>query len=242
MDTLQKIKAIGKFLTITLFFMLFVTPAYSGQVGYPDDSYTAGDPLTAADLNLKFNEIKADVNDNDTRTGANETQLSNAATGCPANQSIRAIAVDGTITCEIDTNTNTNHEGVDFTNSSADIAVTSTPVTLLSVAVTAPVDGFVIVSFSSTARINHTSGTSEFMRLWLSTSPTAPNAFDETWRYHDVTSTAATDTYWVTQHSQNVYPVTAGTTTFYARGDSNQATGTIYRNSSIQAIFVPNRY
>ena len=130
--------------------------------------------------------------------------------------------------------------GVDFINSSLDIAVTSTASTILSVAVTAPADGFVIVSFSSTARLNHVNGTNEYMRLWLADSPTS-NTFDETWRYHRAGSALPSDTYWVTLHSQKVFEVNAGTTTFYARGDSSASGGT-YRNSTLHAIFVPNRY
>lgn len=66
MITLNNIKSITRLLTISLFSMIIVIPAYSGEVTYTDDSYTSGDPLTAADLNAKFNEIKADVNDNNT--------------------------------------------------------------------------------------------------------------------------------------------------------------------------------
>ncbi len=64
MNVLKNIKVIARSVTVTLFCMLFVIPVYSGQVTYPDDSYSSGDPLTALDLNAKFNEIKSTVNGN----------------------------------------------------------------------------------------------------------------------------------------------------------------------------------
>jgi len=49
---------------IALFLSL---PVMAGNIGYPDDSYTTGDTLSASDLNAKFNGIKSSVNDNDSR-------------------------------------------------------------------------------------------------------------------------------------------------------------------------------
>lgn len=46
-----------------LFLILIVTPAYAGEITYPDDSYISGDTLMADDLNTKLNDIKAQVND-----------------------------------------------------------------------------------------------------------------------------------------------------------------------------------
>ncbi len=51
---------------------LFILPVQAGQVTYPDNSYTSGDTLTATDLNAKFNEVKADVNNNNDRIAALE--------------------------------------------------------------------------------------------------------------------------------------------------------------------------
>jgi hypothetical protein len=47
--------------------LLFALPVMAGDISYPDNSYSTGNILTADDLNAKFNEIKADVNDNDGR-------------------------------------------------------------------------------------------------------------------------------------------------------------------------------
>lgn len=45
----------------------WVPPVFSGQIGYTDKAYQDGDTLSATDMNDTFNEIKTDVNDNDTR-------------------------------------------------------------------------------------------------------------------------------------------------------------------------------
>ena len=217
----------------SVIFTTVIALALSSQLvtaGSITDTYTAGDTLTAA----KMDNIKTAVNDNDT------TKQDRVTGTCVVGQSIRVINADGTVSCETDTDTNTNYEGVDFASSSSDISVGSTASTVISVAVTAPTSGFVIVNFSSTVRVNHVSGTQDNVRLWLATSLTA-NTFDESWRFFRVFTSEANDTYWSSLHSQNVFPVNAGTTTFYARGDSSSNTG-IFRNTSMNAIFVPNRY
>jgi len=54
-----------------------VTPAYSGEITYQNDSYASGDTLTAAALNSNFNEAKAQVNDNNSRIAALEATIVN---------------------------------------------------------------------------------------------------------------------------------------------------------------------
>jgi outer membrane murein-binding lipoprotein Lpp len=81
-------------LTISLAVSLAVlaSAARAGEITYPNDSYTAGDVLTAADLNQKFNEIKTDVNDNDSRVDSlfSSRNALDAQDGNPAN----AVFVD----------------------------------------------------------------------------------------------------------------------------------------------------
>lgn len=89
MKTLQKCIYL---LTISLF---IAVTANAGEVA---STFTSGDTLTAT----KMTEIKDAVNDNNSRVGAIETQTQNLVRGCVAGQSIRAIAVDGTVTCEVD--------------------------------------------------------------------------------------------------------------------------------------------
>ena len=47
-----------------------------------------------------MNNIRNEVNDNDSRVRAIETQTSNLANGCLANEYIQAIAKNGDLSCE----------------------------------------------------------------------------------------------------------------------------------------------
>ena len=64
------------------------------------DTYSAGDTLTATHMD----NIKAAVNDNDTRLNAVETQTQPLSLGCSAGSAIRSIDASGNVTCEIDDN------------------------------------------------------------------------------------------------------------------------------------------
>jgi len=59
---------------------LLVSPAFSGEVDYPDDSYSSGDTLTAGDLNAKFNKIKTEINDNSLNIESNSNNISTNTT------------------------------------------------------------------------------------------------------------------------------------------------------------------
>jgi hypothetical protein len=66
---------LGQMLSLVMISALFATPASSAEVTYADDAYSTGDTLTADDLNSKFNEIKAGVNDNHGNTKINSTAI-----------------------------------------------------------------------------------------------------------------------------------------------------------------------
>ena len=82
------------------------------------NTFVAGDPAIADDVNTNFTEVEAAVTDNDTRITTNDTAITSntgaissnttaisgkqeRVTGtCAAAEAISAIAADGTVTCE----------------------------------------------------------------------------------------------------------------------------------------------
>ncbi|MFP8879566.1 MAG: DUF1566 domain-containing protein [Myxococcota bacterium] len=97
--------AIGLTLMLVLLSIPLVVAA--GTLTVPN-SFTNGQAADAGQVNANFDAIETEVNDNDGRITTVEG-TANAAqvrvTGsCVAGSSIRAIAADGTVTCEVDDN------------------------------------------------------------------------------------------------------------------------------------------
>jgi len=62
-------------------------------------TYTDGQVLTEGLLNDNFDDVETYVSNNDRRIIIQESQLQNLATGCGANEYLRGIAADGTLSC-----------------------------------------------------------------------------------------------------------------------------------------------
>lgn len=78
------------------------TQAWAGEVTIPN-SFTPGTPAVAAQVNANFNAVATEVNDNDARITSNTNNKQNRVNGsCPTGSSIRAIDVNGGVTCETD--------------------------------------------------------------------------------------------------------------------------------------------
>jgi len=79
--------------------------ALAGDVSIPN-SFTAGTPAVASEVNENFAVIEAEVNDNDARITENALDIEakqDRVTGtCPTGQSIRVINSDGSVECEVD--------------------------------------------------------------------------------------------------------------------------------------------
>jgi hypothetical protein len=72
---------------------LLASPTRAADVTYPTDAYTSGDTLTAADLNAKFNEIKAGINDNNTKVGSNTTAIDALSNQLDANTAGAGVTI-----------------------------------------------------------------------------------------------------------------------------------------------------
>ena len=104
------------FITLTL----SSQPVSAGSIG---DTYETGGLLTKANMD----NIKAAVNDNDSRVGAIKTQTINLANGCLANEYLQAIATNGELKCVEDRDTDTTYTaGTGITINGTTISTTAT--------------------------------------------------------------------------------------------------------------------
>lgn len=94
-----------KKLKLMISYGLFVglgTQVWAGEVTLPNN-FTSGTPAVAAQVNANFNAVATEVNDNNTRISNNTSNKQNRVNGsCPTGSSIRAIDVNGGVTCETD--------------------------------------------------------------------------------------------------------------------------------------------
>jgi len=97
---------------------LLASPAFSGQVDYPDDSYSSGDTLTAGDLNAKFNKIKTEINDNNLNIESNSNNISTNTTNIDNNTNNIS-----TNTTNIGNNTNNISTNLTSINTNSDAIV-----------------------------------------------------------------------------------------------------------------------
>lgn len=92
--------SISKIVVASLAYVLAATSLQAAPVGQLT-TFSAGTPARAADVNGNFSTIVTTVNANDARLTTVETNKQNVVTGsCPAGSAIRAVAADGTVTCQ----------------------------------------------------------------------------------------------------------------------------------------------
>lgn len=122
-----------------------IPSALAAPVG-PLTPLVAGQPAKASDVNGNFSTIVTTVNANDTRLTTVETNKQNIVTGtCTAGSAIRAIAANGTVTCQ---------------SAGGSIGITSVSSTVgVPIASTTPTN----ISFGSSIGRYQTSGSSDFL-------------------------------------------------------------------------------
>ena len=120
--------------------------AMAGSVSIPT-KFEPNTPAKAGEVNDNFDAAADAINDNDSRISSNTTAIGSkqnrVSDECPAGESIRAIAEDGTVACEVDdTGVAPPTSGIEFFDSIKNITNVPTSITSAgSIAVTTPADG-----------------------------------------------------------------------------------------------------
>lgn len=144
--------------------------------------------------------------------------------------SVNADRVDGLESAEL-------RSGVAAVASNAFDALTGGIEVIESVELTAPADGYVIVTGSTNTWAQHTNGTADIGRYGVSDSPTAFDIGKE----FVMPDSAASGFYEFGWSEARVYPVAAGAHTFYLLGE--ETSGNIGPSfPTLTALFVPAAY
>jgi hypothetical protein len=123
-------KTLYSLLATMLSIALTIPLAIAGEVTIPN-TFTSGTTAKAAEVNDNFTAVKTEVDDNNLRIEAVETQTQNMDTGCPAGEAIAKIATNGTIECEADTDTTysagtgLNLTGTQFRIEAGDVSISA---------------------------------------------------------------------------------------------------------------------
>jgi hypothetical protein len=111
---------------------------------------------------------------------------------------------------------------------------------LESAVITAPQDGYVIAQAYAEVAADHVMGTTDDARLSLAAQSNTWDG-DGIQRNAGFAAALPTDFYTAIWSEQKVYPVTAGSHTFYLLGVLN--TGTLdYRSTTLTLLWVPTAY
>ncbi len=211
---------------VMLFCAAVITTVSAGEITYPDNSYSSGDTLTASDLNDKFNEIKTDVNDNNSRSLDNQN-------GIAANEA------------DIQDNMNALPGVASSEDNTCCTDIPTTPVTKQSVVLTPPGSGYAIVTYTGHCRLIHVTGSDSLVQslsFAISTSPADVITSNRKWFI--LPAGSASGVHATACSTQAVFPI-SGATTYYLN-----AVAVLPRTGeagemgwgNLHALFVPNLY
>ncbi|MGD9008373.1 MAG: hypothetical protein PVG41_10635 [Desulfobacteraceae bacterium] len=242
----------------------------AGNVTIPHD-FAAGTPAVADHVDANFNAVRKEVNDNNTRISANTTNKQNRVSDtCPTGQAIRVIKEDGTVTCQADTNSGgditaviagnflsggansgpatlnvVGMPGIDWSQNTTTISLTTTDTVLAQRTITAPMSGWILAIFSGFAEFTHTNGTNQSIQVWMNTDGSSTRA-GASWRFFYADDILPSGFYYNNVASVQVFTVSsAGSITIYAVGDSSEPSGssrTRLYHRSLNLLFFPTSY
>ncbi|MBN4073295.1 hypothetical protein JYT23_00500 [Mariprofundus ferrooxydans] len=214
--------------------LLISSTAWAGALTIPN-TFTAGTPAVAADVNANFTAAKTAVDDNNTRITANTASATTNTTDIAANvTNITALQNSKAGYAKA-----ISPNGPNGFNTPVFLTATGTPVVTMTLNV--PAAGFAIVTGRAFSGLVHTLGTLDIVAIKVSaTSGDIANSYDLS--ASRASANQPTDTYGINISASSVIPVVAGANTIYLNAYIPQGTGHYLTQPELTAIYVPNAY
>ena len=156
----MKTTTIKTLASIPFAYLALVAPAYAGQVTIPN-TFAAGSPAVADEVNANFSAVATQINDNDTRVTTLEVSVGDLQVG----QSEQEERID---------NDALTHGIIHAENGNSSVALNGTDTTVRSITFIPPFDGF--VSFNAQAWFYCTSGSTCVVRCTLNPAGSTINS------------------------------------------------------------------
>ncbi|RLL50791.1 hypothetical protein D8Y20_10930 [Mariprofundus sp. EBB-1] len=212
--------------------LIMTSTASAGVLTIPN-TFTAGSPAVAADVNANFAAGKTAVDDNNTRITANTASAGTNTTDIAANVS------------NITTLQNSKAGYATAVNNSGSpttiIAMTTTGQAIVTLTITAPANGFAIVTGKAFSVVNHTMGTMHLVGMKISTtSGDVAAGYDLS--VSQAASQQPTAGYGKMISANAVIPVVAGANIIYLNAYAPVGAGHNIQQPKLTAIYVPNAY
>lgn len=204
--------------------LLISSNAWAGTLTVPN-TFTAGTPAVAAQVNANFTAAKTAVDDNDARITTNTTDTAANATNITALQNAKpgyAIAF-----------------GAPSRNTFK--SLTATPAPVVTLTMNAPATGFAVVTGSVYTNMNHILNSQSVIGIRISTIPGVLTD-DYNASYARADPAQPTGHYTETLVAHAVVPVVAGANIIYLNAIGSLGTGHKLTGAQLTAVYVPNAY
>jgi len=214
--------------------LLFSSTAWAGALTIPN-TFTAGTPAVAAQVNANFTAAKTAVDDNNTRITANAAAAATNATNIAANvTNITALQ-----------NAKPGYAKAVGSVSGVQRLSLTTGKAFVTLTINAPAAGFAVVTGTADADIRHVKGTLSSFEMRISTVAgqvisSSASLFDI--GYFNIQSFQQTGNYLSRVYTSSVIPVVAGANIIYLNAISGSGTNNYIGRPKLTAIYVPNAY